>query len=294
MPNHSATYFWADIIPLDRAFGRFLLRVTLASLPFIALALIALYVDSITTFPVSLGVTSYELGGGLLGVLLVLRTNSGYDRWWEARKLWGGITNQSRSLATAAMVYGPTGTWREQLIRWTILFAHATRRNLRKDTSLPELEQLFDAATAAQFKRGDQAPLWISAQIAELLNQAAANGQLPAPVFMQMERDRISLLDYWGGCQRILLTPLPRAYAIIVRQFLFVFLATLPFGILQDVHWLAPFITIFVALPMLAIEEIGTELQNPFAIKHINHLPLDQICSNIQTSLLHLDASSGE
>jgi putative membrane protein len=105
---------------------------------------------------------------------------------------------------------------------------------------------------------------------------------------MQMERDRISLLDYLGGCERILKTPLPRAYNIVMRQFLFVFLAWFPFGVLQKVTWLTPLVTGFVAFPMLALDDIGTELQNPFSTANINHLPLDAICKNIEDNLLGL------
>ncbi|MBS0209089.1 MAG: hypothetical protein JSS27_09065 [Planctomycetes bacterium] len=289
MPHRAATYFWADIIPLSCEYWRFLLHVTIASLPFIGLSLFALYFDAVTPFPLSLGITPYEVGGGVLGVLLVLRTNSGYDRWWEARRLWGGITNQSRALVSAGVAYAPAGAWREELARWVVLYAHAVRRNLRREHELPEAARLLGADVAAQaIPDVTQAPLWISTRIAELLQQTAARGELSTAAHLQMERERIGLVDHWGGCQRILQTPLPRAYAIVVRQFLFVFLATLPFGILQDVHWLAPLVTMFVAIPMLAIEEIGTELQNPFATKNINHLPLDDICTGLETSLLEL------
>ena len=73
--------------------------------------------------------------GGALGIFVSFRTNSAYDRWWEARKLWGGIVNQSRNLAAKAVAYGPDGSWRASFVHWTASFCHATRMSLRGDRS---------------------------------------------------------------------------------------------------------------------------------------------------------------
>ena len=108
-----------------------------------------------------------------------------------------------------------------------------------------------------------------------------------------MERDRVSLIDCLGGCERILSTPVPRAYTIVIRQFLVLFLAAFPFGVLQKVTWLTPLLTAFVAFPMLALDEIGAELQNPFSTQNVNHLPLDDYCKNIEINLLGILNSSG-
>ena len=91
-----------------------------------------------------LPVGPHEVAGAVLGLLLVLRTNAGYERWWEARKLWGGIVNQTRNLAIQALSYGPDDPrWREDVVRWTIAFAHASRRSLRGERALPEIEALL-------------------------------------------------------------------------------------------------------------------------------------------------------
>jgi putative membrane protein len=86
------------------------------------------------TFAVRLGlaVAPYEIAGAVLGLLLVLRTNAGYDRWWEARKLWGGIVNQSRNMVLSALAYGPRDPrWRAEFVRWAAAFPHAARTLLR-------------------------------------------------------------------------------------------------------------------------------------------------------------------
>src|SRR5688572_27937042 len=82
-------------------------------------------VEKLFQRPLALEVTPYEFAGAALGLLLVLRTNAGYERWWEARKLWGGIVNQSRNLVISAMSYGPVNPeWREKVVRWAAVFPH--------------------------------------------------------------------------------------------------------------------------------------------------------------------------
>jgi putative membrane protein len=94
------------------------------------------------------------------------------------------------------------------------------------------------------------------------------------------------LIDHLGGCERILKTPLPMAYAIQIRQFIILFLATLPFALLAKIGWLTPVVTMLAAYPILSLDQIGTELQNPFSAKSLNHLPLDALCQTLQDNLL--------
>lgn len=286
------TGLWTDVFPSDGQSRRYMSHAAWSTIPFILIAILALIFDAFTHFPVEIGVTTYEVGGGILVLFLVLRTNSGYERWWEARKNWGGITNQCRSLATAAVAFSPDPQWQSQLIRWTILFAHATRHRLRLERDLPEAVHLIGAEAARELEQADHPPLLVALRIAELLQHEAE--RIPSAVLMQMERDRISLLDYLGACERILTTPFPRSYNIVMRQFLVAFLAAFPFGILQKVTWLAPVLTAFVAFPMLALDEIGTELHHPFSKQFVNHLPLDEICKNIENNLLSLLPPDGQ
>ena len=292
MPLIPATSLWADVCPNDRRWRQYIGQVALATVPFIVIAIIALIFDWMTHFPVEIGVTTYEVGGGILGIFLVLRTNSGYERWWEARKLWGGINNQCRSLATAAIAYGADAEWKTEFIRWTVLCSHAARRRLREEQELPEARRIVGDEGSLELQGASHLPVAIALKLARLLQQAEAHKQIPAAILMQMERDRISLIDYLGGCERILSTPVPRAYTIVIRQFLVIFLAAFPFGILQKVTWLTPLITAFVAFPMLALDEIGAELQNPFSTQNVNHLPLDDYCSRIENLLFELARSN--
>jgi putative membrane protein len=280
--------FWRDLLRLSGTAGRLVWGRVLV---FGGLAWLIWLVESSTETSIAIDLTPYEVAGVALGVLLVLRTNAGYDRWWEARKLWGGVVNQCRDLVVVSLANGPRDRrWREEIVGWTIAFAHATRRSLRGEKEVPELVTLLGAEEAARVAAARHLPSYVSARIAAILAGALAEQQMSGFAFQQADRDRSQLLDHLGGCERIRKTPLPLAYAVKIRQFIVVFLVALPFGLIARIGWLTPLVTILVAYPILALDEIGAELQQPFSTASLNHLPLDEICATIEGDLLaHLD-----
>lgn len=95
----------------------------------------------------------------LWGFFLLLRTNAGYDRWWEARKLWRGIVNQSRNLVIGAMAYGPNDLgWREKFVRWTAVFPHVARLNLRGELPSSEVANLVGPDDARRVATSERMP----------------------------------------------------------------------------------------------------------------------------------------
>ncbi|MHB1423370.1 MAG: bestrophin family protein [Gemmataceae bacterium] len=240
----------------------------------------------------TLEVGPHEIAGALLGLLLVLRTNAGYERWWEARKLWGGIVNQSRNLSLLGLAHGPADArWREQFIRWTAAFAWSAKARLRGEAIVPELVALLGAKEAIRVQSAEHMPSYVALRIDELLRQACQeeNG-MDRFAFLQAQRERAGLIDHLGGCERIRSTPLASTYSVTIRRFILVYLATLPFALLHkfEKEWMVPVATIFIAYPVLLLDQLGIELQQPFAKRRINHLPLDEICGNIEKNLLNL------
>lgn len=278
--------FWHDLVtPMGRAGRRVLGRVLVFGL----LAFLVWWVEEATHASLAVDLAPYEIAGAALSLLLVLRTNAGYERWWEARKLWGSIVNQCRDLVVVSQANGPKDrAWREEIARWTAAFAHAVRRSLRGQRQAPELAALLGPGEAARVAAAEHMPSYVSARIAAQLAAALSGGQISGFAFLQADRDRALLLDHAGGCERILKSPLPRAYAIKIRQLVFVFLAALPFALITRVGWLTPLVTILTAYPLLALDEIGDELQRPFSTASLNHLPLDELCATIERNLLAL------
>lgn len=251
------------------------------------LATIVWLVGANTNLIATSEVAPYELIGAALVVLVMLRTNSGYDRWYEGRKLWGGIVNQSRNLAQVAIAYGPADReWREQFVRWTAAFSHSCRHSLRGQNTMDDMRLLLGEADLKALAAAQHKPLYVTQRLADLLRQALDDEQMDRFAFMEAEKQRTLLIDHVGACERILKTPLAKALSVKIRRFLFLYLVALPFGIFDKVDYMTPVIVMLVAYPLLALDQISVELQNPFSLSRVSHLPLDDICRTIQTNLL--------
>lgn len=277
--------FWVEVFGVQgSAMPLILLRVCV----FGAFAALVTAIDhAAQEFTLHVGVGPHEVAGAALGLLLVLRTNAGYDRWWEGRKLWGGIVNQSRNLAIEGLSYGPDDReWREQFIRWTAALPHAIRLGLRDQRSSTSLVALLGSGAAERLFASHHMSNAICLHLATMLRRAHEEMGMAGFAFNRAEDQRAILIDHMGACERIRSSPLPLAYRIEIRRFIMLFLVTLPFALVGEIYWLTPLTTMLVAAPTLALDKIGTELQFPFAQSSLNHLPLDQLCLKIETDLL--------
>jgi putative membrane protein len=234
-------------------------------------------------------VTPFEYTGVVLGLVLVFRTNAGYDRWWEARKLWGAITNQIRNLLVMTWNYGESNqAWREEMMKWLVTFAFAHKESLRLQKDFDALEDWLSADEIVALQNAPHSPLFVSDKIAALLQQARSRQQFDPLILLQFEKQRAALIDSIGGNERILKTPMPLVYVIKTRRFLLTYLVLLPFSLIDEAQMMSPFIAALVAYPLLSLDRIGVELQNPFARKNLSHLPLDLICDGIKANALAL------
>jgi putative membrane protein len=292
MESRSLERFWRDVLTIH---GSTLPHVLSRALAFGAIALLACVLVWIIEWQwnvrLDLEAHPFEYIGVVMGLLLVLRTNSGYDRWWEARKLWGGIVNQSRNLAIGALAYGPADPlWRQQFIRWAAAFPHVARSSLRGQQPGPEVASLLGPEAAARVAASEHMPSFVALALAEQLRDAMDRFHMDGDRFRQVDRERALLIDHVGGCERIKKSPLPQGYAISIRRFLALFLLALPFSLLHKMDdWLVPFVTVLIAYPVLSLDQLGVELEDPFAAANLDHLPLDEIAATIERNLAGLE-----
>src|SRR6185437_12285817 len=205
--------------------------------------------------------------------------------------LWGGIVNQSRNLALTALAHGPKDEqWRKQVIHWTIAFAYVSKARLRGERQVPELVPLLGEEQAWRVQASEHMPSWVALKLDELLRQGREEYDMDRFAFLQAQRERCALLDHLGGCERIRNTPLATVYSITIRRFILIYLITIPFALLHkfEEEWLAPVTTFLLAYCVLAVDQIGIEMQRPFTLLSLNHLPLNEIWRNIMTNLLAL------
>jgi putative membrane protein len=231
-----------------------------------------------------------EASGLVLGLLLVFRTAAGYDRWWEARKLWGAIINQSRNLAVDLRVYGPReDLWQDDTARWIAAFAHAVRGTLQDRRELPEIEALVGQVEARRVSSAEHMPTYVAGRIAGLLQGARDAQQLDAFAFVQADRERAALLDHAGGCERILKTPIPTVYSITIRRFVAFYLLALPFALAPMTGLFSSAYAMAIAYPILMLEQIGAELQNPFVTRSTSHIDIERLCLTIESNVMPAD-----
>lgn len=232
-----------------------------------------------------LEVTPFEYTGAVLGLVLVFRTNAGHERWWEARKLWGAIVNQCRNLMVLTWNYGENDfAWRNEMIKWIVTFPFAVKESLRLQKNFSALNNWLNESEITDLQNAQHLPLFVSNKIAALLEQARHKQQIDLFVFTQLEKQRAALIDSLGGCERILKTPMPLVYAIKARRFILIFLLLLPFPLINEAGIMSPLVAILVAYPLLSLDRIGVELQNPFSKRNLSHLPLDTICETIKNN----------
>jgi putative membrane protein len=229
--------------------------------------------------------TAHVLLGGALGLLLVFRTNSSYDRFWEGRKLWGAIVNETRNLARqSSVLLAAQPTTVRQTILWTISFAYASMYRLRGLKQVGGVATELPSDQVAAVLASQHVPLAVARQITGLLKQARADGLITDIQQMALDQNVQLLIDYIGGCERIHSTPLPYAYAVHLRRALIAYCFTLPFALVARFGWDTIPAVLLIAYIFFGIEEIGVEIEDPFG-EDDNDLPLEQICTNIERNL---------
>jgi putative membrane protein len=230
----------------------------------------------------------HTLIGVALGLLLVFRTNASYDRFWEGRKQWGAIVNETRNLGrSASVLLAESPDLLARLVRWTIAFPWATMHQLRgtrwpgqPTDGLPE-EEVKEVLAA------EHVPLAIARRISAQLVEARQRGVISDYVQMTLDQNVQLLVDYLGACERIHKTPLPFAYVVHLRRALILYCFTLPFALLEPFGWEALPVTFLIAYVMFGIEEIGVEIEDPFGTDD-NDLPLERFCTTIDGNLFAL------
>lgn len=225
----------------------------------------------------------------LLGLLLVFRTNTAYDRFWEGRKIWGTLINTVRNLARGIWVTVIESTpqdreVKKQVLQLLIAFAIAMKLHLRREPINQELASLMPIALYQQLQTAHNPPLaiafWISDYLQQQQHQQKINVYQLNAAFKLLD----TMVDCLGATERILKTPIPAAYAIHLKQLVFVYCLTLPFELVDQVVWLTPLLVGLVSFAIFGIEEIGAEIENPFGYD-ANDLPLDQICQTMKKNI---------
>ena len=225
-----------------------------------------------------------SLIGSALAIFISLRNNNSYGRWWEARTLWGGIVNNSRTLARQVRLYLPDHPASEPLVLLQVAYAHALRCHLRKQEPWGEIADFVDAETTRRLRGEFNVPDAILREIAERLSELHRSGALDTIELAAFDRTLGTLADMQGGAERIKNTPMPRQYTVFPRILVEVFCLLLPFAMVSDLGIATPLGSTVLGFMFLALDRVGNDLENPFENK-VYDVPLTSITRTIEINL---------
>ena len=239
--------------------------------------------------PVSHPIFESVIPSIVLGLLLVFRTNTAYERFWEGRKSWGSLVNNVRNLARQIWVVIAEQTEEDRTEKiWTlkllVAFAVATKLHLRGESVNSELQELMSPKRFFKLKSMNNPPLEVAFWIGDYLQQQYNRDRTSDYQLVAMQNLLNNLVDNLGVCERILKTPMPIAYTIHLKQLLLIYCLLLPFQMVDKLGFWTGAIVALISFTLFGIEEIGLEIENPFGYD-ANDLPLDAICNTMKRNI---------
>ncbi|MFM7885764.1 MAG: bestrophin family protein [Pseudanabaena sp.] len=225
----------------------------------------------------------------VLGLLLVFRTNTAYDRYWEGRKAWGTLVVNIRNLSRLMQIAikSPESESHEQKVKSIKLltaFAIATKLHLRSEEINQDLDAILTDAETQKLKEAKHVPLELTLWLGEYLQQQVQSDQIDTNYFVAMNNQINALVEGLTSCERILKTPLPIAYSIYLKRLILIYCIGLPFHLVIDIHWMTAIAVGLVSFIVMGVEQIGNEIENPFG-HDFNDLPIDAICEGITANV---------
>lgn len=233
-------------------------------------------VIALPNFPISLYAAS-------LGIFLGFRNNSAYDRWWEARNIWGTVVNASRTLVRQSIVFGDKEFARE-MASLLIAFVHSLRLHLRRENPIPELKRILTPEDLNFVLAFANLPNAVLTRLGYLVCEGHTQGLYGENRLVALEGTLARLTDCLGGCERIKNTPMIRQYDYIPKVLVYVLLAVLPFALVSSLSWYTTPVVVVISFLFLSLDTIGRNVEAPFE-NTINDVPMSALSTNIEIDL---------
>jgi putative membrane protein len=236
----------------------------------------------------------FSILGLALSIFLGFRNNACYDRWWEARRQWGQLIVETRSLARETLCLlgeadAEEDALRRRIVRRGIAFAAALAARLRRDAA--DLSAWLDPREAAEVKSKRNIPEAILRLQAADLARCRRTGRLSDILFQMLAMRLAAMAGIQAACERIATTPLPFAYTLLVHRTAYLFCLLLPFGLVATLGWATPLVAAITAYTFFGLDALGDELEEPFGGSE-NGLPLAALVRVIEISLLEAAGES--
>lgn len=279
---------WIGLI--FHSYSRFVMKTLLPALLFMGLFTAAVcYIILEVVHPDKDEFTSttalHSLLGVVLGLFLVFRINSAYDRWWSGRILWGMLVNSTRNFALKLGAYLDKEDQenREWFAKMISNFPYATKEHLRNGVLLSEL-QVPDETFIPYLNSKEHKPNAISSLLYDRVNSLYKQGKITSDQFFVLDKELKEFIDIMGGCERIKNTPIPYSYSMYIKKFVFTYIITLPFGFVTTFKYVTIPTVLLISFVLLSVELIAEEIEDPFG-RDSTDLPTDELSEKIRENV---------
>ncbi|MBD9385182.1 bestrophin family protein [Achromobacter sp. ACM02] len=235
---------------------------------------------------VGLGAVPLTLVGLTLAIFLGFRNSVAYERWWEARKLWGELLIVIRNLTrqTLSLPDGLPAARQRELAHGLIAYAHALRHMLRQSDPKEDLQPWLPAATATRIMQAENPPSVLLGDLSQAYAQLRREGRLDSILLADIDAQITRLSYIGGGCERIRSTPIPFAYILLLHRTVYIYCLLLPFCLVGSIGWVTPFMVGVLSYTFFGLDALGEQIEEPFD-RLPNNLPLDALCRGIEINV---------
>lgn len=231
------------------------------------------------------------IAGTVLSLLLAFRSNQAYDRWWEARIIWGGIVNDSRTLARQVLTFTERSgddderrQFTEKLIRRQMAWNYSLSQALRKEDPRRKIDQFISKREMNIVLRYDNVPMALLELHGSDIAYALEQGWINQYQHVEIDKTLSRLCDSMGKCERIKNTVFPATYGLYIHLAMNLFIILLPFGLLDSCGFFEIPLVIAISASFMLIEKMAIHLQDPFENKPTD-TPMTTISTNIEKDL---------
>jgi ion channel-forming bestrophin family protein len=232
--------------------------------------------------------TMHSLLSFVISMLLVFRTNSAYDRWWEGRKLWGGLVNSSRNLALKLSAMLSIDDYDNRLFFKELIpsFAFGLKDHLQAESTQFMLDENYHPEFNS-IDPGKHVPNQIARLLFSKVTQLYQDKKITGDQLIVLNTELTSFTDICGACERIKNTPIPFSYGSFIKKFILLYVLTLPMGYVFTMGYYAAPIVTFIFYVLGSLELVAEEIEEPFG-KDPNDLPMEKMASSIKKHVAEL------
>ena len=224
----------------------------------------------------------HSLLGFVLSLLLVFRTNTAYDRWWEGRKLWGKLVNDTRNFAVKInAILAEDRKSADQIARYLKYFPHFLAKHLSQESTRLALDEDYSEIEKSLKHHG---PTDLVILLTHKLHQLKKEGKISDTEMLYLDTQVSGFLDVCGGCERIKNTPIPYSYSSFIKKFIILYVLALPIAYVINLGLFMIPLTVFVYYVLMSLELIAEEIEDPFNNDE-NDIPMETTAQNIEKNV---------